>query len=219
MCLGMNPDQLKPRERCASTSNRNFEGRQGRFGRTHLVSPPWRQRRRSPAISWTCGSSAESHIADDWPEVLLKHGRRISVPLGWEHFSGGKFDPNALFKEGIMFWRARRPHVDQEDEAWLIECWQWLTGLLGPIDGDPPRQLVLPARQFFPATEATGHARAEISLFRSCSRLHGSRRPPLRPRCAGGASEPRQQRCLRDHGNQGSGGHLQRSRQHRARYV
>ena len=39
MCLGMNPDQLKPRQRCASTSNRNFEGRQGRLGRTHLVSP------------------------------------------------------------------------------------------------------------------------------------------------------------------------------------
>jgi 3-isopropylmalate/(R)-2-methylmalate dehydratase large subunit len=39
MCLGMNPDQLAPRERCASTSNRNFEGRQGRLGRTHLVSP------------------------------------------------------------------------------------------------------------------------------------------------------------------------------------
>ena len=39
MCLGMNPDQLAPEERCASTSNRNFEGRQGRGGRTHLVSP------------------------------------------------------------------------------------------------------------------------------------------------------------------------------------
>ncbi|APU17176.1 MULTISPECIES: 3-isopropylmalate dehydratase large subunit [Actinoalloteichus] len=39
MCLGMNPDQLKPGERSASTSNRNFEGRQGRGGRTHLVSP------------------------------------------------------------------------------------------------------------------------------------------------------------------------------------
>jgi 3-isopropylmalate/(R)-2-methylmalate dehydratase large subunit len=39
MCLGMNPDQLSPGERCASTSNRNFEGRQGRLGRTHLVSP------------------------------------------------------------------------------------------------------------------------------------------------------------------------------------
>jgi 3-isopropylmalate/(R)-2-methylmalate dehydratase large subunit len=39
MCLGMNPDQLKPGERSASTSNRNFEGRQGKGGRTHLVSP------------------------------------------------------------------------------------------------------------------------------------------------------------------------------------
>jgi 3-isopropylmalate/(R)-2-methylmalate dehydratase large subunit len=39
MCLGMNPDQLQPGERCASTSNRNFEGRQGKGGRTHLLSP------------------------------------------------------------------------------------------------------------------------------------------------------------------------------------
>ena len=39
MCLAMNPDKLQPGERCASTSNRNFEGRQGRGGRTHLMSP------------------------------------------------------------------------------------------------------------------------------------------------------------------------------------
>ena len=39
MCLAMNPDRLEPGERCASTSNRNFEGRQGRGGRTHLLSP------------------------------------------------------------------------------------------------------------------------------------------------------------------------------------
>ena len=39
MCLGMNPDRLKPGQRCASTSNRNFEGRQGAGGRTHLMSP------------------------------------------------------------------------------------------------------------------------------------------------------------------------------------
>ena len=39
MCLAMNPDKLAPGERCASTSNRNFEGRQGQGGRTHLVSP------------------------------------------------------------------------------------------------------------------------------------------------------------------------------------
>ena len=39
MCLAMNADRLQPQERCASTSNRNFEGRQGNNGRTHLVSP------------------------------------------------------------------------------------------------------------------------------------------------------------------------------------
>jgi 3-isopropylmalate/(R)-2-methylmalate dehydratase large subunit len=39
MCLAMNADKLAPGERCASTSNRNFEGRQGRGGRTHLMSP------------------------------------------------------------------------------------------------------------------------------------------------------------------------------------
>ena len=39
MCLGMNPDKIGPGQRCASTSNRNFEGRQGPGGRTHLVSP------------------------------------------------------------------------------------------------------------------------------------------------------------------------------------
>ncbi len=53
MCLGMNPDILKPGERCASTSNRNFEGRQGKGGRTHLVSPLWRPQRPSKAILWT----------------------------------------------------------------------------------------------------------------------------------------------------------------------
>ena len=43
MCLAMNADKLKPEERCASTSNRNFEGRQGRGGRTHLLVQVWLQ--------------------------------------------------------------------------------------------------------------------------------------------------------------------------------
>ena len=46
MCLGMNPDKLTPGQRCASTSNRNFEGRQGPGGRTHLLSPGHGRRRR-----------------------------------------------------------------------------------------------------------------------------------------------------------------------------
>ena len=59
MCLGMNPDTLAPGERCASTSNRNFEGRQGRGGRTHLVAPRWPPRPPSTATSSTSASGAE----------------------------------------------------------------------------------------------------------------------------------------------------------------
>jgi 3-isopropylmalate/(R)-2-methylmalate dehydratase large subunit len=57
MCLGMNPDILAPGERCASTSNRNFEGRQGRGGRTHLVSP-----------QMAAAAAIEGHFTDirDW---------------------------------------------------------------------------------------------------------------------------------------------------------
>jgi 3-isopropylmalate/(R)-2-methylmalate dehydratase large subunit len=57
MCLGMNPDILAPGERCASTSNRNFEGRQGRGGRTHLVSP-----------QMAAAAAVEGHFTDirDW---------------------------------------------------------------------------------------------------------------------------------------------------------
>ena len=53
MCLGMNPDRLSPEERCASTSNRNFEGRQGRGGRTHLMSP-----------AMAAATAIKGHIAD-----------------------------------------------------------------------------------------------------------------------------------------------------------
>ncbi|WGW13043.1 3-isopropylmalate dehydratase large subunit [Saxibacter everestensis] len=56
MCLGMNPDQLKPGERAASTSNRNFEGRQGKGGRTHLVSP---QVAAATAVRGTLSSPAD----------------------------------------------------------------------------------------------------------------------------------------------------------------
>ena len=53
MCLAMNADKLLPNERCASTSNRNFEGRQGRGGRTHLVSP-----------KMAAGAAIAGHCAD-----------------------------------------------------------------------------------------------------------------------------------------------------------
>ena len=61
MCLGMNPDQLRPQQRCASTSNRNFEGRQGKGGRTHLVSP------EMAAAAAVAGKFVDIR---KWPEIL-----------------------------------------------------------------------------------------------------------------------------------------------------
>ncbi len=60
MCLAMNPDQLKPQERCASTSNRNFEGRQGKDGRTHLVG-----------AEMAAAAAVAGHFVDirKWPEI------------------------------------------------------------------------------------------------------------------------------------------------------
>lgn len=60
MCLAMNPDKLEPGERCASTSNRNFEGRQGRGGRTHLVSP-----------AMAAAAAIEGHFVDvrEWGDI------------------------------------------------------------------------------------------------------------------------------------------------------
>ena len=59
MCLGMNPDKLTPGERSASTSNRNFEGRQGPGGRTHLVSP---QVAAATALRGTLSSPADLEV-------------------------------------------------------------------------------------------------------------------------------------------------------------
>ena len=60
MCLAMNPDKLAPGERSASTSNRNFEGRQGPGGRTHLVSP---EVAAATAVAGTLSSPADLEVA------------------------------------------------------------------------------------------------------------------------------------------------------------
>ncbi|KAL1405448.1 3-isopropylmalate dehydratase [Vanrija albida] len=65
MCLGMNPDQLKPGERCASTSNRNFEGRQGAGGRTHLVSPAMATAAALTGKLTDVRKLMGSHVSDD----------------------------------------------------------------------------------------------------------------------------------------------------------
>ncbi|GAB2569750.1 3-isopropylmalate dehydratase large subunit [Leucobacter ruminantium] len=86
MCLGMNPDQLAPGERCASTSNRNFEGRQGKGGRTHLVSPLVAAAtaiRGTLSSPWDLQEDAARGITHDAPplteEQAAKIRRRLTI--------------------------------------------------------------------------------------------------------------------------------------------
>jgi 3-isopropylmalate/(R)-2-methylmalate dehydratase large subunit len=75
MCLGMNPDQLAPGERCASTSNRNFEGRQGKGGRTHLVSPLVAA---ATAVRGTLSSPWDLQADDDLAAAAAASGLRAT---------------------------------------------------------------------------------------------------------------------------------------------
>ena len=82
MCLGMNPDQLAPGERSASTSNRNFEGRQGKGGRTHLVSRAGRRRHRRPRHALlACGPRARDGLGGRAVMEKFTSHTGIGVPL------------------------------------------------------------------------------------------------------------------------------------------
>jgi aconitase A len=78
MCLAMNADRLEPGERCASTSNRNFEGRQGAGGRTHLVSPAMAAAAALQGISSTCAALPEG----DTPMKTTPDRRHPVRPAG-----------------------------------------------------------------------------------------------------------------------------------------
>jgi hypothetical protein len=63
--------------------------------------------------------------------------------------------------EGGMFWRKARPSVDLDTADWILDCWEWLDGILGPIDVEPKRSLILPSRKLFPDTPLQGQQKAE----------------------------------------------------------
>lgn len=61
----------------------------------------------------------------------------------------------------LMFWRKPRPTVDTDTVDWILDCWQWLDDILGPVDAEPVRRNVLPSRRLFPDTDRKGQEKAE----------------------------------------------------------
>ena len=127
MCLGMNPDQLAPQERSASTSNRNFEGRQGFKGRTHLVSPAMAA--AAALAVELCGWRL------DLAEAIVRAGRDdLMDPVGWLERRGAhplgdarQFGGNAM--RCPMALLLARDRTELERRIWraqLIAVFPWI---------------------------------------------------------------------------------------------
>ena len=121
MCLAMNPDKLEPGERCASTSNRNFEGRQGRGGRTHLMSPahgrgrgdhrPSRRRARFSVARFPVSASLRRKLP---PGLILRPGTTGDAPfIQHVHEASIRGAPAGIYSRAELESWASALHMDR----------------------------------------------------------------------------------------------------------
>jgi 3-isopropylmalate dehydratase len=141
MCLGMNPDQLSPKERCASTSNRNFEGRQGAQGRTHLVSPAM------------AAAAAITGKLTDVRELVPATGSDFKV-TDWSEFVGTSCPPPApAFSTKPS--EAKATTASTGDAAGMPK-FTTLSGVAAPLDmQNVDTDMIIP-KQFLKTIKRTG---------------------------------------------------------------
>jgi len=141
MCLGMNPDQLAPKERCASTSNRNFEGRQGAQGRTHLVSP---------------AMAAAAAITGRLTDVReLAKSEDLQGATTWEDFVGSEPVPAAPAFSATAT-KSDRPAGGEPAAAGGMPKFTVLKGVAAPLDmQNVDTDMIIP-KQFLKTIKRTG---------------------------------------------------------------
>ena len=124
MCLAMNPDKLKPQERCASTSNRNFEGRQGNGGRTHLMSPAMAA---AAAVSGAITDIRKFPYLGEESEDPRKKGNKSNV-FTTESFPnpGASINPKAPYQEEVS--------SSDGEKAPGLPRFESITGVGAPLD-------------------------------------------------------------------------------------
>ncbi|SOV09477.1 3-isopropylmalate dehydratase [Ustilago sp. UG-2017a] len=156
MCLGMNPDQLAPGERCASTSNRNFEGRQGAGGRTHLMSP---------AMAAAC---AVTGYLTDVRKVVGGSAAKVGSEAGKPEFEIQVSDAKSYLIDATPAPAATAPESTDEDKIRDIppsqtsttgggmEKFTSLTGIVAPLErSNVDTDLIIP-KQFLKTIKRTG---------------------------------------------------------------
>ena len=128
MCLAMNPDKLKPKERCASTSNRNFEGRQGGGGRTHLMSPSM------AAVAAVSGAIADVR---KFPYLGTKEEdpRTRNVDVRSNVFTTESYvSPGAVISPPAPYLEGRGDSAEAVDGPAGLPKFTVLTGVAAPLD-------------------------------------------------------------------------------------
>jgi 3-isopropylmalate dehydratase len=146
MCLGMNPDQLEPRERCASTSNRNFEGRQGAQGRTHLVSP-----------AMAAAAAVTGKLTDVRELLRLEGGQTDEHPAtAWEDFVGTEPVPAAPAYSMESVQAAGGSLAAGDAPATGMPPFTTLRGLAAPLDmANVDTDMIIP-KQFLKTIKRSG---------------------------------------------------------------
>lgn len=144
MCLGMNPDILSPRERCASTSNRNFEGRQGALGRTHLMSPAM------AAAAAIAGKLAD--VRDFAPSPSGKVAAKVDVQPAVE-----EIDDDDDLERILDVPEDNEPHANSSEHSSAgLPKFTTLKGIAAPMDrANVDTDAIIP-KQFLKTIKRTG---------------------------------------------------------------
>ena len=157
MCLGMNPDILSPGERCASTSNRNFEGRQGAGGRTHLMSPSM------AAAAAIAGKLADVRKLADQGAVPTKSTSKLNIS---SEFPDADTEDN--FERLLDLPRDDQPHVNSEarkPSAGLPKFLK-LKGIAAPLERSNVDTDAIIPKQFLKTIKRTGLGTALFHALR-----------------------------------------------------
>lgn len=160
MCLGMNPDQLSPGERCASTSNRNFEGRQGAGGRTHLMSPAMAA---AAAVTGYLTDVRKLEAGSKTGFDASKPGYNVEITDSKTYLTEKPLPPPSPIKQ-----TEAQPEISDEDKAYDapasqtatagggMQAFTVLNGIVAPMQRDNvDTDLVIP-KQFLKTIKRTG---------------------------------------------------------------
>lgn len=159
MCLGMNPDQLAPGERCASTSNRNFEGRQGAGGRTHLMSPAM-----AAAAAMTGKLTDVRKFMGSDAEANAAKGPQLKVTNAYDFLSDPVLPPPEPTQAGVE--AAGSVELPPAETPSSVEKFTIVKGIAAPLHIENVDTDMIIPKQFLKTLKRTGLANALFYTLR-----------------------------------------------------